>query len=249
VPADDMQGARAAEWAKELGAEQVYILDDTEVYGRGIAQVFRARAEEIGLEVLGHESIDVKANEFRSLLTSVKALGPDLLYFGGTTQSKGGQIAKEMLDVGLDVPFMGPDGCYEPAFIKAAGGENLVGRAYVTFGGLPPEQTPKFTADYMKRWNTEKPPEGYAVYGYECGRVAIEAIKKAGKKDRAAIVEAALALEDWNGALGAGSFDENGDIELDVISGFRVVMKEVEKDGKRVKEPDFEFVKRLTKSE
>lgn len=250
VPADDMQGARAADWAKDLGVKKVYILDDTEVYGRGIAQVFHLRAEEIGLQVLGHESIDVKANEFKSLLTSIKALGPDLLYFGGTTQSKGGQIAKEMLDVGLDIKFMGPDGCYESAFIEAAGANNLVGRAYVTFGGLPPEQTPKFTADYMKRWNTDKPPEGYAVYGYECARVAIEAIEKAGKKDREAIVEAAFALEDYRGAIGPGSFDENGDIELDVISGFLVDMIETKKpDGTVVKEPGFRFIKRLAKPE
>lgn len=249
VPADDMQGARAADWAKELGAKRVYILDDTEVYGRGIAQVFHRRAEEIGLEVLGHESIDVKANEFKSLLTSIKALGPDLLYFGGTTQSKGGQIAKEMVDVGLDIMFMGPDGCYESSFIVAAGADNLIGRAYVTFGGLPPEQTPKFTEDYKKRWNTDKAPEGYAVYGYECARVAIEAIKKAGKKDRAAIVEAALALDDFKGALGKGSFDENGDIRLDVISGFQVVSNKVEEDGVMVEKGDFKFVKRLAKPE
>jgi branched-chain amino acid transport system substrate-binding protein len=244
VPADDLQGARAAEWAKDLGKKRIFILDDTEVYGRGVAQVFHRRAEEIGLEILGHESIDVKANEFKSLLTTIKGFDPDLLYFGGTTQSKGGQIAKEMKDVGLDIDFMGPDGCYETAFLQAAGAENLVGRAYVTFGGLPPEQTPKFTADYMKRWKTDKPPEGYAVYGYECARVAIESIKKAGKKDRAAIVDAALALEDFHGALGKGSFDENGDIKLDVISGFKVISKK-DKDGNEV--GDFQFVKRLAK--
>jgi branched-chain amino acid transport system substrate-binding protein len=247
VPADDLQGARAAEWAKDLGAKRIFILDDTEVYGRGVAQVFHARAEEIGLTILGHESIDVKANEFKSLLTTIKATNPDLLYFGGTTQSKGGQIAKEMLDVGLDIKFMGPDGCYETAFLEAAGPENLIGRAYVTFGGLPPEQTPKFTEAYMQRWDTKgKPPEGYAVYGYECGRVAIEAIKKAGKKDRSAILAAALSLEDFHGALGKGSFDENGDIKLDVISGFQVVSKK-DKNGREV--GDFKFVKRLMKTD
>lgn len=237
VPADDLQGSRAAEWAKELGCQKVYILDDNEVYGAGIARIFHQRAAEIGLEVLGHDSIDVKAQEFRSLMTSIKSLNPDLIYFGGTTQSKGGQIAKDMVDAGLDAKFMGPDGCYESVFISSAGEENVNGRAYVTFGGLPPEQISGFTKAYMKRFNTTKPPEGYAVYGYECARVAIAAIRKAGRKDRAAITEAALSLKDFEGALGTWSFDSNGDISLDMISGFAV------ENG------DFKFVKRLAKSE
>ncbi|HTN77009.1 MAG TPA: branched-chain amino acid ABC transporter substrate-binding protein [Pirellulaceae bacterium] len=220
VPADDLQGSRAAEWAKELGAKKVYILDDNEVYGRGIATIFHDRCDQIGVEVLGHESIDVKAQEFKSLMTSIKSLGPDLIYFGGTTQSKGGQIAKDMVAAGLDAKIMGPDGCYESVFISSAGAENVNGRCYVTFGGLPPERLEKFNRDYKARFGHT--PEGYAVYGYECGRVAIEAIRKAGKKDRQAIVDAALGLKDFEGALGKWSFDKNGDISLDMVSGFEV---------------------------
>lgn len=221
VPADDLQGTRAADGAKELGVRKVYILDDNEVYGRGIARIFADRCRQIGIEILGHDSIDVKAQEFKSLMTSIKSLDPDLIYFGGTTQSKGGQIAKDMVDAGLDASFMGPDGCYEQAFIDSAGAENVNGRAYVTFGGVPPEQVPEFTQAYLKR-HPGTTPEGYAVYGYECARVALEAIRRAGKKDRAAIVEAALSLRDFEGALGTWSFDENGDISLQVFSGFVV---------------------------
>src|SRR6187549_1133755 len=58
VPADDIQGVVSADWAKKLGLNKVFILDDREVYGKGIADLFQARAEEIGLKVLGHEGID-----------------------------------------------------------------------------------------------------------------------------------------------------------------------------------------------
>jgi branched-chain amino acid transport system substrate-binding protein len=231
VPGDDLQGTRAANWAKELGIKKVYVLDDNEVYGRGIATIFRERCQQLGLEVLGHESIDVKAQEFRSLMTSIKALGPDLIYFGGTTQSKGGQIAKDMIGAGLDAKFMGPDGCYEQVFITSAGEENVNGRAYITFGGLPPERLEAYMDRYYKRYDQR--PDGYAVYGYECGRVALEAIRRANKKERAAIVEAALSLKDFDGTLGRWSFDKNGDISLEMISGFVV------EDGK------FKFVKLL----
>src|SRR5215212_2951092 len=61
VPADDLQGAAAANWAKELGVAKVYILDDTQLYGKGIADVFNATATKIGLTVVGRDSIDGKA--------------------------------------------------------------------------------------------------------------------------------------------------------------------------------------------
>jgi branched-chain amino acid transport system substrate-binding protein len=248
VPADDLQGTRAAEWAKELGVRKVYILDDNEVYGRGIALLFGQRCRQIGIEVLGHESIDVKAQEFKSLMTSIKSLGPDLIYFGGTTQSKGGQIAKDMVASGLDAKIMAPDGCYEDAFIKSAGLENLLGRCYVTFGGLPPDQLKgrgqEFVNHYVKKHG--KMPEGYAVYGYESARVAIEAIRKAGKKDRAAIVAAALSLENIGGALGNWKFDENGDISLETVSGNTVVATQVtDRNGETHTVGKFQFVKLL----
>lgn len=246
VPADDLQGGCAADWAKEMGKKRVYILDDNEVYGRGIAVKFHQRCLENGVEVLGHESIDVKAQEFKSLMTSIKSLNPDLVYFGGTTQSKGGQIAKDMVAAGLTADIMGPDGCYEQAFIDSAGVDNLKDRAYVTFGGLPADELKgkgkEFVENYKKRFKTDQVPEGYAVYGYECGRVAVEAIRKAGKKDRAAIVAAALSLKDIGGALGDWSFDKNGDATLKTVSG-SVVREAKDKDGKTIGK--FEFVKML----
>src|SRR5439155_13894421 len=221
VPADDLQGPLGAQWAKELGARKVYILDDNEVYGRGIAVLFKERCQELGIQVLGHDSIDARASEFKSLMATIKAMGPDLVYFGGTTQTKGGQLARDLVAAGVTAKFMVPDGCMEDAFIEAAGDDVLNDRCYVTFGGLPPEKLTGagkvFVEKYQKRFGTM--PEAYAIYGYEAAKVAIEAIKRAGKKDRAAIVEACLALRDFDGALGRWSFDANGDTTMTTMSG------------------------------
>jgi branched-chain amino acid transport system substrate-binding protein len=236
VPADDLQGPLGAEWAKKIGIQQVYILDDREVYGKGIADLFEARAQEIGLKILGHEGIDSNAQEFKPLLTKIKALGPDLIYFGGTTQTKAGQIAKDMNAVGLTAcKMMAPDGCYEEAFIQSAGAENLNGRCYLTFGGLPPKELKGKGKAFVERYEKQfkRAPEAYAVYGYECGLVAIEAIRRAGKKDRDAIRAAALTIKGFDGALGVWSFDKNGDTTLQTMSG------SVVRDGK------FEFVELL----
>jgi branched-chain amino acid transport system substrate-binding protein len=221
VPADDMQGPAGAEWARKLGLTKVFILDDREVYGKGIADLFHARAEELGLKILGHEGIDAQAQEFKPLMTKVKAAGPQLVYFGGTTQTKAGQLVKDMLAVGLDAKFMCPDGCFEDAFIASAGAENVNDRALITFGGLPAEQlTGKgkvFVDNYVKKHG--RTPEAYAAYGYECGRVALEAIRRAGKKDRDAIRAAGVSIRNFDGLLGKWSFDRNGDTTLKTMSG------------------------------
>jgi branched-chain amino acid transport system substrate-binding protein len=236
VPTDDLQGPLGADWAHELSARRVYILDDTEVYGRGIATLFARRCRELGIVVLGHDSIDSKAQEFKSLMTSIKSRAPDLVYFGGTTQSKAGQLAKDMVAVGLTCKLMVPDACMEQAFIRSAGAENLDGRCYVTFAGLPPEHLTgkgrEFVEKYRQRYGVM--PEAYAIYGYEVAKVALAAIERAGRKDRQAIINACLSIRDFNGgALGVWSFDANGDSTLRILSGSIV------KDGK------FVFVKML----
>src|SRR5262249_47837912 len=45
LPADDVQGHAGATWAKRLGARKVFILNDGELYGRGVADVFEASAK------------------------------------------------------------------------------------------------------------------------------------------------------------------------------------------------------------
>jgi branched-chain amino acid transport system substrate-binding protein len=218
-----------------MGVKKVYVLHDKELYGQGLAEVFRQSAEKLGLEVVGFDGINSKEPNYRSLVTKIKIKKPDLVYFGGTTQTNGGQIAKDLVAGGAEVKYLVPDGCYESAFIEAAGAATLEGRCFLTFGGVPGEQLTgkgkEFYDTYVKRFGGE--PEAYAVYGYECARVAIDAIRRAGTKDRKSIVAALAKTRDFPGALGTWSFDADGDTTLTVMSGNTV------KDGK------FEFVKLL----
>lgn len=221
VPADDIQGKVAAQWAKEMGVKRAYVLHDRELYGRGVAEVFRATAESIGIEIAGYDGIDSKAANFRSIITKIKNEGVDLVYYGGTTQTQAGQIAKDMVAGGLDAKYMVPDGCYEKAFIESAGAENLNGRAFLTFGGVPAKELTgkgaEFYAAYKAKYQAE--PEAYAVYGYEAARAVLDAIARAGKKDREAIRQALAETRDVEGALGTWSFDANGDTTLTTMSG------------------------------
>ncbi|GAB4213172.1 MAG: hypothetical protein OHK0012_08800 [Synechococcales cyanobacterium] len=235
IPSDDIQGAVAARWAQGLGAKTVYILDDQELYGIGVADVFEKTAKELGLTVAGREGIDGKASDYRALMTKIKNLNPDLIYYGGITQNNAGQLVKDMRNVGMtDVKFMGPDGIQENAFIEAAGrdGEGV----YATFGGLPPatfQGAAKTWYDaYKAKFNSE--PEPYAIYGFEAAQVVLNALDKVCKNDREAVRAAILETRDFSGALGTWSFDANGDTSLSTYGGYQV------KDGK------WEFVDELS---
>lgn len=234
VPTDDIQGLVAAQWAKDLGAKKVYILQDRELYGKGVAEMFRKSAEKVGIQILGFEGIDPKASNYKSLVTKIKQTAPDIVFFGGTTQTNAGQIVKDLRAGGVTAKYMIPDGCFESAYIIAAGKENAEG-TLITFGGVPADRLTgkgkEFYEHFRKAFNAE--PEGYAAYGYEAANVVIEGVRRAGKKDRAAILTAISALKNFEGALGIWSFDENGDTSLKTMS------------GNTVKNGAFEFVKLL----
>ncbi len=222
VPADDIAGVAAAAWAADLGVRKVYILDDQEVYGRGIAKVFEATCAQRGIQVLGYDGIDKRASEYKALMTRVAQTGPDLVYFGGITQNNAGQLVKDMRSIGLEAKFMGPDGIFEEAFIDAAGAENLNGKTYITFGGVPPDQLTEgkgaeFVRKYREKYHGE--PEAYALYGYEVGRVVVRCLADAGAIDRAKTLEACRTLKDFEGVLGTWSFDANGDTTLRIMTG------------------------------
>lgn len=229
VPADDIQGYVAAKWASELGVKRVFVLHDRELYGKGIAEMFKRSAAKFGLEVLGFEGIEPKASNYKSLVVKIKQQQPDLVYFGGTTQSNAGQIAKDLRSGGLkDVKFMVPDGCFETAFIESAGKENLEGTAFISFGGVPASELTGKGRDFYNAYKVKygSEPEAYAVYGYEAAKVVIRAINDAKSGDRASIIQAIKNIRDYEGALGKWSFDENGDTTLRTMSGNTV------KDGK-----------------
>lgn len=110
---DDLQGpANARYLGEDLGVTKLYIIDDTETFGKGIADnVSKYWTETLGLEVVGHDSVPKTTTDYASILTTAKAKNPDGIYFGGVTASGGARILKAAVGVGLgDIPYMGPDG-------------------------------------------------------------------------------------------------------------------------------------------
>ena len=231
VPADNLQGTAAANWAKELGAKKVYVLNDQEVYGLGLAQVFREHAQKIGLEILGFEGIDPQAGSYASLMQKIVDKGADLVYFGGLVETGGTQLVKDLRDIEPDpekIKFMGPDGILESSFIDGAG--DAAEGAYGTVAAAPPDKLTgpgkEFYENYKKTFGSE--PEPYAIFGHDAMLAALLAIDKACSKDPKDVLKALNNLGTVNGALGKWSFDKRGDTTLRTYHGYQV------KDGKWV---------------
>src|SRR6267378_3205022 len=224
VPSDEIQGAAAAAWSKSIGATKAYVLDDTQLYGHGLAVVYAQAAPKAGIQLVGGpEGIDDKASDYRSVAQKIRQSGADIVYFGGITQANAGKLWIDLrATLGNDFKLMGPDGIYEKAFIDAAG--PAAEGTYITFGGVPPSKLTGAGAtwyqNYKKRFNSE--PEAYAGYGYEAMKVALNSIQSAGKKDRAAVRDAIFGTRNYSGALGTWSFTETGDTTITAMSGRQI---------------------------
>jgi branched-chain amino acid transport system substrate-binding protein len=238
-PADDIQGAVGAKWAKQRGHKKVYILNDQELYGKGIADVFEAAAKKLGLQVAANEGIDWKQPDQKPVLTKIRASGADLVYQAAVIETGAQLVIRQMKDLGLvaarGVKYMGPDGLYEDELLKAATCDAVMATDFrMTFASLPFEKMKGVGAKTYETYKQKfgKEPTGYALYSAEAGRVAIDGIRRAASqldkaKDitekREAVRQAIANTKNFEGINGKFSFDENGDTTLDTMSGFKVV--------------------------
>ena len=227
VPADDLQGRAAAAYAKEIGAKSVFVLDDTELYGKGIAAIFAAESKNLGLTVAGGpESIDTHASDYSRLADRIIQSGADLVYFGGITANQPAKVLADLRRAGYDGAFMGADGIADDTFISSI--TNSVSdknNIYSTLVGLPAAQLTGDGAQWYAKYKAQYPAdnnEDFASFGYEAAKVALSAIERANKKDREAIRQAVAQtstdLIPGSHILGDWSFDTNGDTSLVTIS-------------------------------
>lgn len=224
VATDAYQGPYMANYyADVLKAKSVYVLDDTGAYGEGLANAFQAQAEKRGIKVLGRDKLDPKAADYSALLTKIKSLNPDSLYYGGVMQAAV-KLVKQSYDIIPNVIKGGGDGIYDPEIFTGAGypaAENW----YAT------QASPHLTddaklADYVKRFKDEfkLAPDDYSICSYDAVMAMVAAVKKvhdAKKPINRDTVRDALAGLSVSTLQGGLRFDENGDLKDKVISVFQ----------------------------
>jgi len=212
---DDVQGPVGARFAaQDLKLKSVYIIHDKTLYGQGVAETFRNEAKKLGLNVLGFEGTEERAN-FSPMIIPLKAKNPDLVYFGGIYH-QGGLLLKQLREKGVKAKFMGPDGLDSAEMAKIAGSA-VVGSYYTSVAG-PPDAYPE-TAAFAKKYKQRfgKETESFGMYGYDATLVGIKAIEgwikaNGGKKpSRADVATAVRNIKNFRGVTGSIEFDNKGD--------------------------------------
>ena len=236
LPKDTYQGAALATLAKDEGCESVFILNDKEVYGAGLASNVELAAKDIGLEIKGNDGVDKNAANYRALGAKIKGTGAECFIYCGITANNAVQIFKDMAVALPGGALLGPEGVGETGFFDPEEGglpADVASRVRITIPGVAPEEYPPAGREFLKAYEAEygeKNPDRYAVYGYESMSLILDAIERAGADgaDRAAVVDQLLATKDREGVFGTYSIDENGDITLTPYGVYEI------KDGQLV---------------
>ncbi|MBK8822113.1 MAG: branched-chain amino acid ABC transporter substrate-binding protein [Anaerolineales bacterium] len=224
---DDLQGPVAVNFMVSQGVKTVYILDDQEVYGKGVADSVNQAAVAAGITVIAQEGFDPKAADYKALMTKISTsndgAAPDAVYLGAIVDNNAAQVLKDKVAIMGDnqtVKFIGPDGIFTAALIEGAGADVAEG-VFATTPGLALKDLgdagKKFYADYAAKYEETKEP--YAILGYDTMSAALKAIEDVcaaggNPTDRAAINAAVFAIKDFEGALGTWSFNADGDVTL-----------------------------------
>jgi branched-chain amino acid transport system substrate-binding protein len=224
---DAVQGPAAADYAfKLLGFKSVYVVDDSTPYGEGLASEFAKQFEANGGKVLGTAKTSDKDTDFNALVTKMKGVKPELVYYGGIYNA-GALLSKQSKEGGLKVPLMGGDGLYDAEYINLAGPASE--GDFATSVGIPLANLPKgqeFTAAYKAMFPNDE-IAAYDAYAYDATNVIINAIVETAKAKGAAAVTtpegrdaiiAAVAATNTEGVTGAIAFDANGDTTNKAIS-------------------------------
>jgi branched-chain amino acid transport system substrate-binding protein len=229
VTTDDNQGPAAARYIlQNLKKTSVYIIDSTDTFGKGIADNFEKYFKDNGGTVVARDGAPKTTTDYTALLTAAKAKNPGAIYFGGVTADGGARILKTAVQLGLDVPFVGPDGIYDGSAATKDSFLNLTGddakNSYATaaaVGDFPGRAD--FAAKFKKEYGSD--PTGYSATGYACAQVVLDAMKRAGptatdvkdlrEKLRAAAVDPSI---NYTSVIGAFKFDANGDTSQKIIS-------------------------------
>jgi branched-chain amino acid transport system substrate-binding protein len=218
---DAVQGPKGARFAAgQLSVKKLFIIDDKTTYGKGLADAFEKEARALGIEILGHEGITQGDKDFNPLLTKIKPLAPDLIYFGGI-YPEGALLLRQARALGITAPFMGGDGIATHTLVELAGAKTAEG-TYATMVGGDMKKVPAAAA-FVTAYETRFGKLGqWSAYGYDAANILIRAIETSAVKDRPAVLAAMRTIPSFTGITGEVVFDAVGDNQNQFIGIFQV---------------------------
>ena len=207
---DPFQGEVMANFAaKSLQAKNaVMYIDSSSDYSKGLAKIFAEKFIANGGIIIGEESFLQKDQDFKSTLTKIKAINPDVVFIPAYYEEVG-KIIRQAREIGIKSQLIGTDGWDDPKLIEIAGLSAVEGTFFSNHYS-PQDQDPKvvgFVKAYKAEYNQD--PSALAVLGYDCALVVIDAIKRAGSDDPEKIRQALEETKKLQITTGLLSIDNN----------------------------------------
>jgi branched-chain amino acid transport system substrate-binding protein len=220
APSDPNQGAVQAQLMQEMGVKRLYILNDKEAYGLGVAKNVQGAAKAAGIDVVGFAAYDPKAANFEALFTKIKGTNPDAVFIGGLVDENSGQLINDKVAVlgpnNGSVKLFLPDGfATDAVFQPKEGGTPKAKDAIFTVAGAPVDQFKGKGGQFAQKFQQEvlkgKPVDPYAILAVQAADVVLGAIAKS-DGSRSSVIDQAFKTKVSNGYIGGFEFNENGDV-------------------------------------
>ncbi|HWR38364.1 MAG TPA: ABC transporter substrate-binding protein [Patescibacteria group bacterium] len=204
----------------------VMLVDSSSDYSKGLANFFKEAFTKGGGNVLAEEAYLQKDQDFKTVLTKVKALNPEVLYVPGYYEEVG-KIVKQAREMGITAPIVGGDGWDSPKLTELAGAASLNNTFFTNHYSVDDTSAASqaFVEAYKKEYG--QAPDAMAVLGYDAANVLIDAIKRANSTDSEKIKVALAATKDFAAVTGMTTLNATHDA---VKSAVIIEMK----DGKQM---------------
>ena len=227
------QNETNAELLTKLGYKTFAVIHDTTDYGKGHKEYFSSALAKRGGKIVGTFGVGADQQDFTAELTQIKALNPEVIYFGGLTPI-GVRIRAQMGKLGINAVFDGTSGIVSDAYIQGLG--QLAEGTLAFREGAPTEKLPggKF---FMEKYTAQKydnPPEAYGAFAYAAMDLILDSIEKVGP-DRRRVIDDMAKVQNRDSIIGKITFDDHGQNTVSLIT------KYVVQDGKFVVWEDSEY--------
>jgi len=216
---DNALGAALAIYAHDaLKLKRVAIIDDRTAYGQGLAEVFKATAQQKGMDVVGEEFTTDKATDFMAVLTGLKSKKPDAIFFGGL-DAQAGPMLRQMEQLGLsNVKFFGGDALCTEKLPELSGLAGTMKNVTCATGGASIQKM-QGGAEWKKKYDAKFPGQFqiYSPYAYDATFVLVDAMKRANSV-APKVYTPFIGKTHYKGVTAAIAFTANGELTQPAVT-------------------------------
>ena len=221
VNANDTAQARVdAEFlVQTLGAQRVAVVYNDDPYGQGLGQLMAQQMQSLGAEVVVSLQVAVEQSTFPDEIPQILAANPDAVFYGGY-EVEAPYLRLELVEAGLDVPFLASDGAFLAATIDEAG--TAAEGMYVSAFGPSPESAVDDTWVREYQAVEYRNPDTYSINGYSALEVLVEGAREADSFDALKVAGAIHSMRGLQTPMGNISYNAQGDLQNQQIYIFQV---------------------------